>query len=152
MRWLPMPIVCSLATALAFSAQAGSAKVIKVLPQYLDWNGRNSIHPSLFERDAYQNELRANPGKRSALRFNVQWKAAWYEYEALKLRVEVKGLKGKQPASLALEQPVKPAIHFSKWTALTLSGEPYQNFEMVSWRALLIEGTNVVAEQKSFLW
>lgn len=150
MRW--PTILFSLVIVSALSAHAASAKIIKVLPHFLDWNGRNSLHPSLFERDAYQVELRTNPGKRSALRFDVQWKAAWYEYDALRLRVEVKGLQGKQPTNNVLEQVVKPPTHFSQWTGLTLGGEQFRNFEMVAWRATLVDGTNVVAEQKSFLW
>jgi hypothetical protein len=151
MRWSVFTALLVLASALA--ANAESAKIIKVLPHFLDLQGRDSIHPSLFERDAYQNELRGSPSKRSALRFDVQWKAAWYEYDALKLRVEIKGMKGKQPTHIAVEQAVKPGTMFSKWTGLTLGGEHYQNFgEMISWRAMLVNGTNVVAEQKSFLW
>jgi hypothetical protein len=138
--------------ALAPITHGASARIIKVLPQYLDLKGRNSLHPSLFERDAYQAELRANPDKRSALRFDVNWKAPWYEYGALKVRVEVKGMKGRQPKQLALEQSVKSTTMFSEWTGVTLSGEHFQGFEMISWRALLMNGTNVIAEQKSFLW
>lgn len=139
--------------AFALVAKADTAKVIKVLPHFLDLKGRGSLNPSLFDRDAYQQELRGSPTNRSALRFNVQWKAPYHAYDALTLRIEAKGAKGKEPKVVRLEQPVTPTTLFSKWTAVTLSGEEYQNFgELISWRATLLSGTNIVAEQKSFLW
>ena len=44
--------------AVIWSAQAATGRVIKVLPQFLDLKGRNSLTPSLYERDVYQNVLR----------------------------------------------------------------------------------------------
>ena len=64
---------------------------MKVLPQYLDLKGRNSVAPSLYERDAYQVYLRDHPDKRSGMRFFVQWKAKGPAAEPLKLRVELRG-------------------------------------------------------------
>lgn len=123
---------------------------MKVLPHFLDLKGHHSVSPSLFDRDAYQKILRENPEKRSGLRFDVQWKAL--PYDALVLRVEAKGMKGKEPKGVTLERVVQPGI-FSQWTPLTLDGEYYENFgELISWRALLLQGTNIVTEQKSFLW
>ena len=138
--------------AFVILANAQSAKVIKVLPHFLDQQGRATKNPSLFDRDAYQVELRGSPSKRSALRFDVQWKANYFDYDQLTLRIEAKGMKGNRPSTNLLEQPLK-AGSFSKWTALTLSGEKYTDFgELISWRATLRNGTNIVAEQKSFLW
>jgi len=136
--------------AFAIVASAESAKVIKVLPHFLDLKGRSAVHPSLFDRDAYQQELRAAPTNRSALRFDVQWKARGYD--ALTLRIDAKGVKGKEPRTNIVEQVVKPGV-FSKSTQVTLMGDDYKNFgDLISWRATLLDGTNVVAEQKSFLW
>ncbi len=132
----------------AVVAQAESAKVLKVLPHFLDLKGRASVSPSLFDRDAYQQELRTAPTNRSALRFDVQWKARGFD--ALTLRIDAKG--GKLTKPITLEQPVKPGI-FRKWTSIPLGGTNYESFgELISWRATLLDGTNVVAEQKSFLW
>ena len=132
------------------AANAQSARIVKVLPHFLDLKGRNAANPSLFDRDAYQQELRGSPTNRSALRFDVQWKA--HGYDTLKLRLEAKGLKGKQSTAMNLEQPIRSGF-FSKWSGLTLGGEDYKNFgELISWRATLMDGTNVVAEHKSFLW
>ena len=148
MRW--QKIAALIVLACATVANAESAKVIKVLPHFLDLKGRSAVHPSLFDRDAYQQELRATQTNRSALRFDVQWKARGYD--TLTLRIDAKGLKGKEPTNEVLEGTVKSGA-FSKWTGLTLTGERYQKFgDLVSWRATLLNGTNVVAEQKSFLW
>jgi hypothetical protein len=150
MRWtgLILLFVC----AFAVVAHAESARVIKVLPLFLDQDGRTSKNPSLFDRDAYQAELRDTSSKRSGLRFNVQWKANFYDHDHLTVHIEAKGMKGKNPTKLVLAQPVHGGS-WSKWTELTLTGDTYKDFgELISWRATLRSGTNVVAEQKSFLW
>src|SRR5262245_52269591 len=116
-RWQNITAVIVL--AFAISASAASAKVIKVLPQFLDLKGRSSISPSLYDRDAYQEHLRISHTNRTALQFNVQWKARGHE--VLTLRVEAKGMKGKVPSSKVLEQTVKPGA-FSKWTGVTIAG------------------------------
>lgn len=147
MRW---SLSILLLLALAVSAHAESAKVIKVLPHYLDKKGRSSVHPSLFERDAYQAELRASESKRSALRFDVQWRARGHD--ELTLRVEARGIQARQLQKVTLEQSVRPGW-FSKWTSLTIAGDEYKAFgDMTAWRATLWNGTNMVAEQRSFLW
>lgn len=146
MLWQRLTVLIAL--VFAHLAQAGSPEVIKVLPQFLDLKGRSSLSPSLFDRDAYQVELRDSPAKRSGLCFNVQWKAP--RPDTLTLRVEARG--GHSPTPLILEKQVEPGI-FNQWTALTLDGEEYKKFgELISWHAVLLKGTNVVAEQKSFLW
>jgi hypothetical protein len=148
MRWQRIAVLVFLAFACGASAE--SAKVIKVLPHFLDLKGRHTVNPSLFDRDAYQQELRVTPTNRSALRFDIQWKARGYD--DLTLRIDLKGMKGKEPSSTNLQQRVTKGM-FSQWTGLTLAGEGYENFgDLISWRALLLDGTNVVAEQKSFLW
>ena len=58
--------------ALEVSALAASGKIIKVLPFFLDLKGRHSLHPSLYERDAYQAYLRQHPELRSGLQIDVQ--------------------------------------------------------------------------------
>lgn len=146
MHWPRISILLTLAFAVLTNVQ--SAEVIKVLPHFLDDKGRHTLNPSHYERDAYQDQLRKNPDQRSALRFDVQWKAE--SRAALILRVEAKG--GQVNRTNILEQPVKAGT-FSQWTSLKLEGAAYENFgELVSWRATLWQGTNMVGEQKSFLW
>ena len=130
---------------------AASAKIIKVLPQFLDLEGRHSISPSLYDRDAYQAKLRREPKERSALRFAVQWRAK--QTVPLKLRVEMRGGKGSEATHATLESSSAHLAGFSKWTQLTLSGEDYKKFgELVAWRATLWEGDKLLSEKKSFLW
>jgi len=143
-------LFCLLGCLLGVAPEAGAAigKVNKVLPHFLDAKGRASISPSLFDRDAYQQELRATATNRSGLRFDVQWNSTYYP--SLVLRIETIGSRSREPR--ILEKPVKPG-NFSRWSSVTLRGDDYKSFgEMISWRATLVSGTNVVAEQKSFLW
>jgi hypothetical protein len=136
----------------AFYVHAGPAKILKVLPHYLDDEGRHSLSPSLFERDAYQAFLRGNPDKQSALRFDVNWKARRSGKQPLVLRLELRGSGGDPITPLVLERTVKPGW-FSRWTSLRLKPEDYQAFgQLVAWRASLWAGKDLRAEQKSFLW
>lgn len=135
----------------AASGLGASAKIIKVLPQFLDLQGRHSISPSLYDRDAYQAKLRRDPKERSALRFAIQWRAK--QTVPLKLRVEMRGGKGSEPTQATLESSSAHLAGFSKWTQLALSGEDYTKFgELIAWRATLWEGDKLLSEKKSFLW
>jgi hypothetical protein len=135
------------------STHAASARIKKVLPHYLDKEGRHTLAPSLYERDAYQARLRHNPSERSALRFDVNWKAVGVRNSNLKLRLAVRGSKGNLASPLVLETPVKARTRFGRWSALTLKGEPYENVgEIIAWHATLWDGETMLAEQKSFLW
>src|SRR5258707_15879074 len=85
---------CSLICWLSTSVPAGAAtgRVLKVLPHFLDAQGRNSLTPSLYERDAYQFYLRQHPDLISAIRFDVQWNSKGPVWEQLKLRLELRGI------------------------------------------------------------
>jgi hypothetical protein len=127
-----------------------SAKIKKVLTFYLDGEGRQSLSPSLYERDAYQAELRNDPAKRSGLRFDVQWTGGSVP---LVLRVDMRGAIGTTNTTAVLEGPVRKRGPFSRWAQLTLRGEEYRKLgELVAWRATLWQGDALVGEQKSFLW
>ena len=143
MRWL----LLTLCLVLPAAAHAGEGRVYKVLPQYLDEKGRQSLTPSLYDRDAYQALLRRNPAKRTALQFAVQWKATKSEH--LKLRVEMRGVSpGGEPQQTTLELPVQQQYWFSHWAALTLDGEAYKKFgELSAWRATLWDGEQLLGEQ-----
>lgn len=133
--------------------QAGSAKILKVLPHYLDEEGRHSLSPSLYERDAYQAMLRHSPGKCSALRFDINWKAKRSGTEKLKLRMELRSSGRDVSRPLVLEEMVQPNRFFSTWSSLPLRGEEYREFgKLIAWRATLWDGDTMVAEQRSFLW
>ena len=152
MRRLLILLLSVVLLAAAGPAAATTGRVIKVLPQFLDLQGRNLLSPSLYDRDAYQAQLRKHPEQRSALCFNVQWRARSAN-PTLKLRVELRGIAtGNLPRQAALEMTVNPG-GFSRWTRLTLAGDEFKNFgDLTSWRATLWDGDQMVAEQKSFLW
>ena len=140
--------------AVVCPAPAATGRVIKVLPQFLDLKGYNSLTPSLYERDLYQARLRVHTNECSGMRFNVQWKAKGQAAAPLKLRIELRGVAhGDFPKQLVLETPVEPGGWFSHWTAVNLTGQEYKSFgEVTGWRTTLWEGSQLLGEQKSFLW
>ena len=139
--------------AAAFAGDAVKGHVVKVLPFFLDLKGRKALSPSLYDRDAYQAYLLRHADQRSALRFDVLWKASDSDNASLKLRVELRGVgEGGMPCQATLEQTVTPHF-FRHWNSLTLEGKDYKNFgELVAWRVTLWSGDRMLGEQKSFLW
>ncbi len=135
-------------------ASAATGRVIKVLPQFLDLKGRNSLSPSLYERDVYQAHLRDYTNECSGMQFLVQWKCKGEPAAPLSVHLELRGAaRGDFPKQLVLEKAVKPGGWFSHWAVLTLVGPGYKEFGRVTaWRATLWEGKRLLGEQKSFLW
>ena len=151
MRWLKLLLLLVFFAARSPDAEAASAKIIKVLPHLLDREGRHSLSPSLYERDAYQSFLRKNPDLCAGLRFEVQWKSKRVAGTQLLLRVEIRGGKGANP--VVLEQTARRDRSFSRWSSLRVDGDSYRKIgEVIAWRATLWEGDRLVAEQDSFLW
>jgi len=137
----------------AATATEATGRVLKVLPFFLDQQGRDAKSPSLFDRDAYQAYLREHPTEVSAVRYDVQWQAEKNPAEKFKIRLE---LRGSDDASLpklkTLEAEVTPGT-FSQWTELTLGGDDYKKFgSVVAWRVTLWSGDQQLSEEKSFLW
>ena len=153
MRLVGRLIFFILLLAGATAAGAASGKVVKVLPHFLDLQGRHTLSPSLFDRDAYQAQLRRHPEQRSGMRFDILWRGRSATVKSATLRLELRGtVKGNLPSQLALETPVQ-ITGISRWSALKLDGEAYRNFgEVTAWRVTLWNGTELVGEQKSFLW
>ena len=136
---------------VASGAFAATGRIVKVLPQFVDLQGRIALNPSLYERDAYQAQLRLHPEQRSALRFAVQWGSR--DTSRLLLKVELRGNRGKNGTTATIESPVRYRGIFTTWSNASISGEAYKNFgELSAWRATLWDGEQLVAEQKSFLW
>jgi hypothetical protein len=132
---------------------AADGKIVKVLQHYLDAQGRHTLSPSLYERDAYQVYLRKNPDKRSALRFDIQWKVRGVEISRLTLRMEVRGSQAHRDKPLILEQPAKRNRGLGRWSSMTIEGDAFKQLgEVVAWRATLWAGDQPIAEQRSFLW
>jgi hypothetical protein len=142
---------------LAFSVQAGTGTIVKVLSFYLDKKEQYTLSPSLFARDAYQVELRTKPELRSGMLYRIQWK---YKDKgkipaSLKIRLELRGVaEGNLPKQMVIEQAVQKRGWFTQWASLYLKGEDYKTFgEVVSWRATLWEGDDLLlGSEQSFLW
>jgi hypothetical protein len=147
-RWVLLGLLLA---AVGPDAQAASAKVIKVLPHLLDEQGRHTLSPSLYERDAYQAHLRQHPERCSGLRFDVRWKATTPSLTPLRLFVEIRG--SKDPKPVVLVRGIERRRWYQRWTPLTLDGDSYRRLgDVVAWRASLWDGDTLLAEQKSFLW
>jgi hypothetical protein len=139
--------------AAAHAADGVSGKIIKVLPFFLDHEGQIAKSPSLYDRDAYQAELRENTNLVSGIRYDVQWSAKNAGNARLKIRIELRGTTSSNlPKFKTLEAEVKDG-YFSTWTPLPLTGEAYHQFGAVTaWRATIWDGERLLGEQKSFLW
>ena len=137
----------------AHAADAVTGCVHKVLPFLVDQQGRIALSPSLFDRDAYQAQLRQHTNQVSAIRYDVLWSASHVGDTKLKLRLELRGVDtARQPKLKTMETEVTPGF-FRKWTTFTLSGEEYKTFGgITAWRATLWNGTQMIGEEKSFLW
>jgi hypothetical protein len=150
-RLLTLALLLALGAGGSLRA-ADAARVIKVLPHFLDLQGRHSVSPSLFDRDAYQDQLRRNPEQRGGLRFDVHWKAPGASATNLALILQIRGSKLPADKPLVVEQPVRPR-RFGTWTSVTLGpGTLAALGEPTAWRVTLWSGNERLAEQKSFLW
>ena len=139
--------------AAGHAADAVTGRIIKVLPFFIDQQGRNATSPSLFDRDAYQAWLREHTNEISGMRFDVQWKAAKSADEQIKIAIELRGTgTNGVPATPTLETNVVPGT-FRRWTAIPLSGDDYKRIgHVMAWRITLWNGDQKLDEQKSFLW
>ncbi len=153
MRRLLNSLAVALLMTTTLTALAATGRVAKVLPHFLDLNGRHALSPSLYERDAYQAHLRQHPEQRSGLRFDILSRVRTRNAANLKLRVEMRGIaQGNLPSEKTLEKAVKPGAG-SRWTAITLGSEDYKSLgELTAWRVTLWEGDQLMGEQRSFLW
>ena len=98
MRRIGLMLLLAAAVFAAPAAWAKSDEIFKVLPEFVDQEGRTSLSPSLYERDAYQARLRREPSQQSGIAFFVNWKAKKTETGRLKLRVEIRGVLGRHCA------------------------------------------------------
>lgn len=153
MRRLLISLLLLGSLSAVFAGGAATGRLVKVLPFFLDLKGQKAPSPSLYDRDAYQAYLLRHLDQRSAIRFDVLWKASENDNENLKLKVEMRGIgEDGMPRQAALEQTVAPHF-FRHWNSLTLGGKDYKNFgELVAWRVTLWSGSLMLSEQKSFLW
>ena len=129
------------------------ASIIKVLPHQLDLKGRASLAPGLFQRDAYQGQLRKDPKLVSGMRFNVQWKAKGIPADELVIKVSLK-TSGRSPNDpLELTPPVRGNRKWGRWSSIAYDGQLFKdNGQVLAWKVELRRGETSVATQTSFLW
>ena len=147
---------CALGMALWLGFPVGGlltaeAKVLKVLPHLVDHQGRHTLSPSLYERDAYQAELRNHPEKRAGLQYEVLWKASTRVSGPLNLRLELRGSKSEGLETV--EMSVKKGVLGRRWSRVIVPPPQYSRLGTVTaWKATLLESGKPVAESQSFLW
>jgi hypothetical protein len=133
---------------LSTTDAARPGKISKVLPHWLDLQGRHTLSPSLLERDAYQAKLRADRTLCSGIRFDVKW--AKNTSGTVKLQLELRVTGEAKP--IVRELAVKPNRR-GGWNAVTLDGDAFRAMgEIVAWQVLLLDGDFELAERRSFLW
>ena len=137
----------------ARAADAVSGRVVKVLPFFLDQQGRNAKSPSLYDRDAYQAWLIQHTNQISAMRYDVWWKAMPAPDAKIKIALELRGIgTNSLPKLTTLETNVVPG-KYRQWTSIPLAGGDYENTgRVVAWRVRLWNDSQLLGEQKSFLW
>jgi hypothetical protein len=151
-RALPFLVLILLLLA-TFTVAADTGRVVKVLPHFLDLQGRSALSPSLYDRDAYQAQLRSHPEQRSGMRFDILWRARSQTNRLATLRVELRGTaKRDLPGQITLETEGR-ITGTSHWAKVRFDGEKYRTFgEITAWRVTLWSGEQMLGEQKSFLW
>jgi len=146
-------LLVSALLCLSFAAQAGTGSISKFLPHYLDHEGRHTLSPSLYERDAYQARLRSNPDLVSGIRFDFKWRASRVDRDNLRVRIEIRGSKTLPGQPFVIESPIKRKVLFGRWSEVTVDSAKFEKVgKMIAWRVSLLEGNAELAEQRSFLW
>jgi hypothetical protein len=152
-RRLVPTFILTLLVSGAISVSAATGKVVKVLPHLLDLKGRQSLSPSLYDRDAYQARLRQTPELCSGMQFDILWRGRSATREQATLRLELRGTaKGDVPTQKTIETVVT-ITGTGHWERVRLDGDAYKQFgEVTAWRVTLWNGDQLLGEQKSFLW
>lgn len=149
----PTIVFVALLMLAGVTVHAASGKIIKVLPHVMDLEGRHSVSPSLYDRDAYQAHLRRHPDQCSGLRFDIQWKAGETRGTQLILRVELVTETSRIDRPILVERAVKAGVGLGRWSRLLLMGEDYRAAgRIIAWRATLWDGEERLSERRSFLW
>ena len=147
-RW-----VIAVFLASAFSLGAAEVRVVKVLPLLQDTKGRTAVAPSLFERDAYQADLRRGKETAAGMIFQTQVKIKNAPAAPLKIKLEARPATINDGTSFVTEQKLEKQTAFSGWISIAIGQVDWKKLKGVSaWRITIWEGDKMVAEQKSFLW
>jgi len=150
-RWAWLLALLGLGLGAGMSVEGASARISKVLPHLVDREGRHTLSPSLYERDAYQAHLRERPEEVRGMRFDVHWKVSRDLAEGLRLRIELRGTG--QPEVITLERQVERRPWYDRWSRVLLNEETFERLgRLIAWRVSLWRGPEMIAEQRSFLW
>lgn len=154
MRALLILLISLAVGPLAHAGDAMTGRIVKVLPFLLDKQGRDSLSPSLFDRDAYQAVLREQQSTNvSGVRFDVLWKAPKAPGEDLRIAVEVRGIGSNSIPRLQTLETNVVAGTFRRWAAIPVTGSDYKRVgRVVAWRVTLWNGGQMLGQQQSFLW
>lgn len=136
----------------SYVASAAEQRIIKVLPHFMDKQGRHAQSPSLFERDAYQKWLRENPNEQSGIRYDIQWQSYISGEYTLKLELLGRVEKGRaQTKTVDIALNVKNSRRH--WDSIKFVGADYKKFgQIVAWRVSIWQGGKMLGKQQSFLW
>ncbi len=150
-RALLVCLLFSLTYAVTLGAE--EATIVKVLPHLLDLRGRASLAPGLFQRDAYQGQLRKDPSQVSGMRFNIQWKAKGIPAKELVLKIWLKTAGRNPNEPLELTAPIRGNRRWGQWSAVPYDGKLFtDNGQVLAWKVELRRGETPLATQTSFLW
>ncbi|MCP5523823.1 MAG: hypothetical protein H7A46_19985 [Verrucomicrobiales bacterium] len=152
-RFVVILLGLALVSLTACSTGRSGGNITKVLPHWLDQQGRHALSASLFERDAYQAHLRDHPEERGGLRYDVHWRASRKGDPEYRLEVQVRTMGRSMDEPLVVTETVKDPPFWGRWsgllvgeTALREAGDP------VAWRVTLWDGSELLDEERSFLW
>lgn len=144
MAWLALLVVGC--------ASPGRGRIAKVLPHWLDHQGRHALAPSLFERDAYQHRLRTHPEARGGLCYDVHWFADAKGGPCV-LQLELRTTARPLDEPLVLRCQASPRSVLGRWTRLTVAEADFRTMgEPLAWRVTLWRGGELLDEERSFLW
>lgn len=136
----------------AVSSPAAEQRVIKVLPHFMDQEGRHANTPSLFERDAYQAWLRKNPEEQSGIRYDIQWQSFISGEYVMRLELIGRVVEGVSK-SRRIERTLVVKNSRRSWDTIKFEGEEFKAFgQVVAWRVSIWQGDALLAKKQSFLW
>lgn len=137
----------------AAEGKSATGRIMKVLPHLVDLEGRVAVAPSLFQRDAYQAQLRQNPELVSTIRYDVNCKVSGRSRGTLALRLALRTTLRPESSPIVLETPVKRGVFGRSWQSLKLDPELYRAAgQVLAWRIELLDNGTVIGAQQSFLW
>lgn len=133
-------------------SQAAEQRVIKVLPHFMDQEGRHATTPNLFERDAYQAWLRANPEEQSGIRYDIQWQSFISGEYVMKLELLGRVSEGV-PKTKKVERTLVVKNSRRHWDVIKFEGKEFKDFgQIVAWRVSIWQGKDLLTKKQSFLW